>query len=118
MSSDLYDELAQLFKEMLGDGSLRFISSRHAAAFEKHGLLKTKGINLDELNRISDYCNEPMRDEAFGRKARSDLTRLAKEHWEHLVLVEVLMMWATGLTGEEHLRLAIQEFVRRDSAES
>lgn len=108
---EAYEDLRQVFGQILSEGSLQTPTLETQAALERHGLLAFKRLSPNRLAEIAEYLKQPMGNEEFATKARADLEDLVRECFDLQTVVHEAIRWSLGVSNEKKIREVITKFL-------
>lgn len=107
-----YADLKAAVKLMVGEGSVSAPSLDVLGVLERHGLLQSKHIDRQRLEKVKLYLTEPMRDQEFYDAARKDLAAFVLELDALQKVVYEVIRWRLGLVPIETLGLTVDKFLK------
>ena len=107
-----YEELKAAVKLMVSEGSISAPSLDALGVLERHGLLQSKYIDRQRLEKVKLYLTEPMRDQDFYDCARKDLAAFVLELDKLQQVVYEVIRWRLGLVPVETLEIVVDKFLQ------
>lgn len=107
-----YEELKSAVKLMVSEGSVSAPSLDALGILERHGLLQSRNIDRQRLEKVKLYLTEPMRNQEFFDCARKDLAAFVLELDKLQRLAYDLIRWRLGLIPIETLGLTVDKFLQ------
>lgn len=107
-----YADLMNGVRLLVSEGSVQAPSLDALAILERHGLMQSKLIDRQRLERVKLYLTEPMRQQEFYDRARKDLAAFAVEVELLQNVVYEAIRWKMGLVPDSVLKNVVDNFLR------